>query len=266
MTGIWRPDLTQIGIDTSTLPRGWGWTTLNKNEEWEPGKPLSRGPRYGEFVVMPHVTDSGAVNHTFDATQLVIASVSGELRDDFWLFPPDKWHKSLVPWAAAPHWWLFGPQGQEFIDLTQEAAGVGESLWRQLNIYSDVISGTFSSSKQLLLGGPEREVLNEVDRIMAASHRKGAVARALHRAGEMFYGDRVSEYDSYRFIGSSGLAPCRGSALFGVKERLRAEVGAMDNAVRWLILRDILPAEIYRMVAEPWQSVCKRPLHPADEF
>lgn len=266
MTAIWTPDLSQIGVDASTLPEGWGWTTLSKDEEWEPGKPLSREPRYGEFVVMPYVTGSEAVNHVFDATQLVIASVSGEFRDDYWLFPPDKWRKSLTPWAAAPHWWLFGPQGQEFITLAEDCVGVGEYLWRQLDTFSDDISGIFDTPKRRLLKGPDKEILEEVDRLMSRAHRRGAVARALHRATELFYGFRVSEYDGNRFVTSSGLAPCQGSALYGVKEHLRAEVGAMDNAFRWLIMRDLLPDDIYRMVAEPWLEVCKRPLHPADAF
>ena len=266
MGNIWEPDLSQIGIDASTLPEGWGWTTLDKDEEWTPGELLSRAPRYGEFVVAPYVTGRDACHHVFDATQLVVASVSGEFRDDYWLFPRDRWRKSLTPWAAAPHWWLFGPQGQEFINLTREAAGVGEDLWRQLDIIKALHSRDALREVSTLLSGPEPEVLNKVDRLMSAAHRKGAVARALHRASEMFYGNRVSEYDSTRFVTSSGLAPSRGSALYGVKEHLKAEVGAMDNAIRWLIMRDILPSDIYRMVAEPWQAVCKRPLHPADEF
>ena len=266
MTGIWAPDLSQIGVDASTLPEGWGWTTLNKNEEWEPGKRLSREPHYGEFVVAPYVTDRSACHHVFDATQLVIASVSGKFRDDFWLFPQDKWRKSLTPWAAAPHWWLFGPQGREFITLAEDCVGVGEYLWRQLDIINALHSRDAMREVSRLLEGPKREVLNEVDRLMSSAHRRGAVTRALHRAGETFYGYRVSQYDDYRFVTSSGLAPCRGSALYGIKPEWREVVGTMDNAIRWLILRDILPSDVYRMVAEPWQAVCKRPLHPEDAF
>ena len=263
MDGIWRPDLSQIGLDSSALPEGWGWTTLNKKEAWEAGEPLPREPRYGEFVVAPYVTDSKACNKTFECTRLVVANVAGDHRNEWWFSPSDReWRKSLIPWADAPHWWLFGPQGQEFLRLAEDCAGVSVDLWRQLDAFSSI----HSIAAAHLRRGPEPEVLNEVDHLMSNARRKGAVTRALHRAGELFYGHRVSQYDQYRFVTSEGLAGCRGTALYGVDRYVREEVGAMDNAIRWLILRDILPPATYRMVAEPWQAVFKRPLHPEDAF
>jgi hypothetical protein len=264
MGDIWTPDLIEIGINPEELPTGWGWTTLSTNEDWTPNVPLTRRPQFGEFMVVPYVTDRHACNRPFERAQLVVASIAGEVRRNDRLFLPDAtWYESLIPWGAAPQWWLFGPQGKEFFTFAR-ACQRDQTVWDQLGSYGSSVA-TLAAVEQLR-HGPSHQQKLEVDQIMADSHRLGAVARALSRAGEVFYGPRISRYNQYRYQHNQNLAPCYGSSLYGVASYWHEQVGAMDNAIRWLILRDVLPAELYRHLAEPWLVRMGWPLHPNDGF
>ena len=264
MGDIWTPNLLEIGIDPEELPPGWGWTTLGKNEEWTPGEPLRRRPQFGEFMVAPYVTDRRACNHPFEQTQLVVASTTGEVRRNERLFLPNAtWYESLTPWGAAPQWWLFGPQGEVFFAFIEQCQRDGESLWDKLSTYTH--SDTMYAVERLRRDLSHLQKL-QVDQIMDDNRRLGAVARALSRAGEVFYGPRVSRHNQYRYQQSQGLAKCYGSSLYGIASYWREQVNAMDNIIRWLTLRDALPAELYRLLAEPWQERMGWPLHPEDAF
>lgn len=263
MTGTWMPDLSQVGLNPSILPEDWGWATLNRDEEWAAGEPLARQPHYGEFVVAKYVTEHAACNQPFDQTRLVIATVSREMREDGRCFlHGQQWRKSLTPWAEAPHWWLFGPQGQEFFVFVEQCRSDAR-LWGKLD---KDWSSPVSHSAMLLRAGLIRQQKWEVDELMGEARRTGAVNRALCRATETLYGYRTNSYDPNRAVTNDELAYCDGVSLNGVSSSFREEIGVVDNAIRWLILRDVMPPELYRLIAEPWHRAMGWPLHPADAF
>lgn len=263
MEGIWTPDLSQIGVNPATLPEGWGWTTLNKHEEVTFGTPLARNPHYGEFTVAEYVTAPDACHHVFGSTRLILANVCDGRREDWGrFFHGWQWRKSLTPWAEAPHWWLFGPQGEEFFAFAKRCQDDGR-LWEKLD--TSWLSATAQSALQLRQGLSDADKY-EVDDLMGETRRTGAIARALHRASEMFYGYRTSDYDPGRFVTSEELPYCHGPSLYGVESYSREKVGAVDNAIRWLILRDVVSPELYSLVAKPWLATMGWPLHSEDAF
>ena len=263
MRDIWIPDLARFGINISTLPDGWGWATLHKDEPWEAGKPLAREPHYGEFVVAQYVTEHAACTQPFAQARLVIATVSQQMREDGKRFLHGQlWRKSLTPWSSAPSWWLFGPQGEELLTFL-ERCQFDTRLWDRLD---KSLSSQARYNAMVLRAGPTQRQKWAVDELMGETHRTGAVSRALHCATETFYGYRTNAYDPGRSITNDELPYCDGTSLQGVSSSFQEVVGAVDNAVRWLILRDAMPPELYRVIAKPWQTVMGWPLHPADEF
>jgi hypothetical protein len=263
MATIWTPDLSQIGVNASALPEDWGWATINKDEPWEAGEPLARQPHYGEFVIAQHVTEHAACNQAFDRARLVVATVSHDMREDGRRFlHGQQWRKSLTPWAAAPNWWLFGPQGEAFLAFLEQCQS-DTHLWSKLD--DDWHSPT-ALSAMALQDGPDRRQQWEIDELMGEIRRTGAISRALRCATEAFYSYRTNDYDPGRAVTNDELPYCDGTSLNGVSAHFRRAVGAVDNAVRWLILRDAMSPELYRVIAEPWQATLGWPLHPADAF
>ena len=262
MTDIWTPDLSQIGLDASTLPGDWGWATLNKDEPWEAGELLTRQPHYGEFVVAQYVTEHAACNQAFDQARLVVATVSREMREDGRRFYGQRWRKSLTPWAEAPNWWLFGPQGEAFLAFLERCQS-DTHFWSKLD---DNWHSPTALDAMVLQDGPDRQQQWAADELMGEIHRTGAISRALHHATETFYGYRTNGSDPGRAVTNDELPYCDGTSLDGVSSTFRRAVRAVDNAVRWLILRDAMSPELYRIIAKPWLATLGWPLHPADTF